>query len=252
MGRLNGRVTIVTGGAQGIGAAYAKGMAAEGARIVVADILDGEPLAAEIRAAGGEAIAVALDVTAKPSIEAMVKTVLGKWDRIDVLVNNAALFGNLKNSFFAEIDSDEWDKVMAVNVRGVFECTRAVFPAMRDQNYGKIINIASGTLFKGTPHLLHYVTSKGAVVAMTRVLARELGPHQINVNAIAPGLTMSEAVARGSNYNADAIAANRDTRALKRNQKPEDLVGAAIFLASAESDFMTGQTMVVDGGSVMH
>ncbi len=252
MGKLNGKVAIVTGAAQVIGATYARALAAEGARVVVADILDGEPLVAEIRAAGAEAIAVNVDVTSKSSIEAMVKATLEKFGQIDVLVNNAALFGNLKNTFFADIDTDEWDKVMAVNVRGVFECTRAVFPAMRDQGSGKIVNIASGTLFKGTPYLLHYVTSKGAVVAMTRVLARELGEYKINVNAIAPGLTMSEAVARGSNYNAAMISANRDTRALKRNQAPEDLVGALVFLSSSDSDFMTGQTVVIDGGSVMH
>ena len=252
MARLAGKVAIVTGGAQGIGAAYVRALAREGASVVAADVLDSAPLISEVSKAGGEAMAVTLDVTSKESIAAMVKAVLDKFGRIDILVNNAAIFGNLKNTFFADIDSDEWDRVMAVNVRGVFECTRAVFPAMRDQGSGKIINIASGTLFKGSPYLLHYVTSKGAVVAMTRVLSRELGPYNINVNAIAPGLTMSEAVARGSNYNADMIAANRDTRALKRNQTPEDLLGAVVFLASNESDFMTGQTMVVDGGSVMH
>lgn len=252
MARLSGRVAIVTGAAQGIGATYALGLAAEGASVVLADVLDAAPVVAQIREKGGEALALNVDVTSRTSIEAMVQAAVSKFGRIDILVNNAALFGNLKNTFFADIETEEWDRVMAVNVRGVFECSRAVVPVMRDQGYGKIINIASGTLFKGTPYLLHYVASKGAVVAMTRVLARELGPHKICVNAIAPGLTMSEAVARGSNYNAEMIAANRDTRALKRNQEPEDLMGAVVFLASSESDFMTGQTMVIDGGSVMH
>jgi NAD(P)-dependent dehydrogenase (short-subunit alcohol dehydrogenase family) len=139
---------------------------------------------------------------------------------------------------------------MAVNTRGVFECVKAVVPIMRNQKYGKIINIASGTLFKGTPHLLHYVASKGAVVAMTRVMARELGGDNILVNCIAPGLTLSPAVQ--ASYSLAEIEANKATRALKREEEPEDIIGALIFFASAESDFITGQTLLVDGGSVMH
>jgi NAD(P)-dependent dehydrogenase (short-subunit alcohol dehydrogenase family) len=149
-----------------------------------------------------------------------------------------------------DIESDEWDKVMAVNTRGVFECVKAVVPTMRAQKYGKIINIASGTLFKGTPHLLHYVASKGAVVAMTRVMARELGADNILVNCIAPGLTLSPAVQM--TYSRAEIDANKASRALKREEEPEDITGALIFFASAESDFITGQTLLVDGGSVMH
>ena len=160
--------------------------------------------------------------------------------------------GDIGDKFFADIESLEWDNVMAVNVRGTFECVKAVYPVMRDNNYGKIINIASGTVFKGAPNLLHYVTSKGAIIAMTRSLSRELGRYNICVNAIAPGLTMSENVVAGSNYNAEKLDANRSTRALNRYQEPRDLVGAVLFLASGDSDFMTGQTMVVDGGSVMH
>jgi NAD(P)-dependent dehydrogenase (short-subunit alcohol dehydrogenase family) len=166
-------------------------------------------------------------------------------------VTNAALFGDLAQKSFLDIDEDEWDRVMKVNLRGVFQCVKAVAPGMKKRKYGKIINIASGTVFKGTPNLLHYVTSKGGIVAMTRVLARELGDDNICVNAIAPGLTMSEKVVGGM-YDADMIRANYQTRAFKREEVPEDLIGALLFLASADSDFMTGQTMVVDGGSALH
>ncbi|MGE3247082.1 MAG: SDR family NAD(P)-dependent oxidoreductase [Beijerinckiaceae bacterium] len=252
MDRLSGRVAIVTGAAQGIGAAYAKTLAGEGAKVVVADILDGSEAVADIKKHGGDAIFVSADVCSPESVEAMVAKTVETYGGIDILVNNAAIFGKLTDKFFAEIDSTEWDAVMSVNVRGVFECVKAVYPVMREANYGKIINIASGTVFKGAPNLLHYVTSKGAVIAMTRSLSRELGEYNICVNALAPGLTMSENVVAGSNYNADRLNANRATRALKRHETPEDLVGAVLFLASPDSDFMTGQTMVVDGGSVMH
>jgi NAD(P)-dependent dehydrogenase (short-subunit alcohol dehydrogenase family) len=162
------------------------------------------------------------------------------------------MLSTLQHRSFAEIDDAEWDKVMAVNVRGVFDCAKAVLPAMQRQGYGKIINMASGTVFKGSPLLLHYVTSKGAIVAMTRALARELGPSNILVNAIAPGLTKSDGVNANHSYTQAMFDANRASRALKREQQPQDLVGAVLFLASPESDFMTGQTMVVDGGSVTH
>lgn len=252
MGRMSGRVAIVTGAAQGIGAAYARVLAEEGAKTVISDIIDPAVVVEEIRKAGGEALGIAADVTSPASVADLMKQTVDTYGTVDVLVNNAAIFGKLTDKFFAEIASDEWDQVMAVNVRGTFECVKAVSPIMQENNYGKIINIASGTVFKGAPNLLHYVTSKGAVIAMTRSLSRELGPYNICVNAIAPGLTMSENVVAGSNYNANKLNANRDTRALKRYQKPEDLLGAVLFLASSDSDFMTGQTIVIDGGSVMH
>jgi NAD(P)-dependent dehydrogenase (short-subunit alcohol dehydrogenase family) len=190
------------------------------------------------------------DVTSSSAVAAMVKATVAAYGTVHGLVNNAAMFGSLKLQPFMDIESDEWDKVMAVNTRGVFECVKAVVPIMRNQKYGKIINIASGTLFKGTPHLLHYVASKGAVVAMTRVMARELGGDNILVNCIAPGLTLSPAVQ--ASYSLAEIEANKATRALKREEEPEDIIGALIFFASAESDFITGQTLLVDGGSVMH
>ena len=170
---------------------------------------------------------------------------------IQVLVNNAALFGKIARKPFAEIDSDEWDRVMAVNTRGPFECVKAVLPVMRRQRYGKIINIASGTVFKGTPMMLHYVASKGAIVAMTRALARELGEDGICCNALAPGLTLSNTV-KGRNDYSEVRRLNVESRALKREETPDDLVGALLFLASHDSDFMTGQTILVDGGSAMH
>jgi NAD(P)-dependent dehydrogenase (short-subunit alcohol dehydrogenase family) len=190
--RLQGRVAIVTGAAQGIGARYAASLAAEGATVVCADVIDAEPVAAQIRAAGGRALALRADVSSAESVRQMAAASVEAFGRIDVLVNNAGLFANLAMKPFEQIDAAEWDRVMAVNVRGPFECAKAVLPQMRAQGYGKIVNIASATVFKGSPLLLHYVTSKGAVVAMTRSLARELGDAGIRVNTLAPGLTASE------------------------------------------------------------
>ena len=250
MGRLNDRSIIVTGAAQGIGAVYAQALAAEGARLSLCDLQEPRAVADAIRAAGGQAISMVADVTSSSAVAALVKATVAAYGTVHGLVNNAALFGSLALKPFMEIESAEWDQVMAVNTRGVFECVKAVVPVMRAQKYGKIINIASGTLFKGTPHLLHYVASKGAVVAMTRVMARELGGDNILVNCIAPGLTLSPAVQ--ATYSRQEIEQNKATRALKREEEPEDITGALIFFASAESDFITGQTLLVDGGSVMH
>lgn len=249
---LDGTVAIVTGGAQGIGAAYAKGYAAEGAKVVVADILDPEPVVAELKAAGGDAIGCRTDVTDDGQIGSLVATTLETYGKIDVLMNNAALFGGLKRQRFEDIDQDVFDAVLRINIRGVWQMTKAVVPTMRAQRYGKIINIASGTVFKGTPMQLHYVTSKGAVVAMTRALAREVGEDNICVNALAPGLTESEAVLEGGQFTGEHMSANIGSRCIKRGEVPEDLVGTAIFLASRDSDFITGQVLCVDGGSVTH
>jgi NAD(P)-dependent dehydrogenase (short-subunit alcohol dehydrogenase family) len=250
MGRLSGRVVIVTGAAQGIGAVYARGLAAEGARVSVCDLADPAATVAAIQAAGGEALGQIADVTSPEAMSAFVNRTERAFGAVHVLINNAAIFGHLRPKPFTEISSLEWDQVMAANIRGPFECIKAVVPIMRRQHYGKIINIASGTVFKGTPMLLHYVTSKGAMVTMTRCLARELGDDGIAVNCIAPGLTMSENVRARSN--AQGIAANIATRCFKREEEPQDLVGTMIFLASAESDFITGQTLVVDGGSALN
>ena len=252
MGMLDGLVTIVTGGAQGIGAAYARTYAEEGARVVVTDVLDPGPLVEELKSAGGEAMGVVSDVTDEDQNTSLVAKVQESYGRIDVLMNNAALFGGLKRQRFETVDIDEFDAVMRVNIRGVWQMTKAVTPVMREQKYGKIINIASGTVFKGTPLQIHYVTSKGGIVAMTRVLARELGEDNICVNAIAPGLTDSEAVTEGGQFSEEHYAANVGSRAIKRREYPEDLVGTAVFLASSDSDFITGQVLCVDGGSVTH
>jgi NAD(P)-dependent dehydrogenase (short-subunit alcohol dehydrogenase family) len=249
LGRLQGKVAIVTGAAQGIGAAYARALAAEGASVCLSDITAPTNLAGIQE---DRALTLAGDVTNAASCGEMVSKTIEKFGRLDILVNNAALFGKLELKRFEDISTSEWDAVMAVNVRGVFECSKAAAPAMRRQNYGKIINVASGTVFKGTPMMLHYVTSKGAVVALTRCLARELGDDGIRVNCIAPGLIMSENVRANPAWADNLVANNIATRAIRREAVPEDLLGTIVFLSSPESDFMTGQTIVVDGGSVMH
>ena len=252
MARLDGRVAIITGAAQGIGAAYANGMAAEGARVVVVDVLDPAKVVAEIERAGGTAMGVVADISDSAAVAAMVEATLSAYGKIDILVNNAALFGMLKHTRFEDIDEDEWDAVMRVNVRGMWLASKAVVPEMRKRKYGKIINIASTTALKGTPMLLHYVSSKGAVVAMTRAMAREVGNDNICVNTIAPGLTISENVLEQGFWTEEWLESNRNSRVIKRLETPEDLVGTAIFLASGESDFMTGQILAVDGGAVAH
>jgi len=250
MTKLSGKVAIVTGAAQGIGATYAKALASEGAKVVLTDIHDCEPVANEIKAnyQGSETLTLITDVSDEDSTQEMVEKTIAHFNNIDILVNNAAIFGTLLPGRFEDIDVAEWDSLMAVNVKGPWLCTKAVAPVMRSNGYGKIINIASGTLYKGTPGLLHYVSSKGAIVAMTRVLSRELGEDGICVNTISPGLTMSENVLNSENWMAGRDI-NKETRALKRYQTPNDLIGTLIFLSSEDSDFMTGQSMVVDGGS---
>jgi NAD(P)-dependent dehydrogenase (short-subunit alcohol dehydrogenase family) len=250
--RLANRVAIVTGAAQGIGETYGRALAQEGASVVCADVLDATGVVNQIIEKGGRAVFVHTDVTSRESVEKMVGSALQAFGRIDVLVNNAAIFGNLALKPFEQIESTEWDKVMSVNVRGSFECARAVSPVMRQQRYGKIINIASGTVFKGTPLFLHYVTSKGAVVAMARCLARELGNDNICVNTLAPGLTLSANVSANPDWQGSIASGIVSSRCIKRDQVPDDLTGTLIYLASADSDFVTGQVIVVDGGSVTH
>ena len=252
MGRLSGRTAMVTGAAQGIGAAYALALAEAGASVCVSDITMPDATRAAIAAKGGVAFGMVADVASSASVSAMVAKTVEKFGSADILVNNAALFGQLPLKPFEQIESVEWDAVMSVNVRGVFECIKAVTPQMRKQGYGKIVNIASGTVFKGTPMLLHYVTSKGAVVALTRAVARELGADGIRVNCIAPGLTLSDNVKSNPAWVSSLISGNTASRAIAREMVPEDLLGTLIYLCSSDSDFMTGQTIVADGGSVMH
>jgi NAD(P)-dependent dehydrogenase (short-subunit alcohol dehydrogenase family) len=248
---LKDKVAVVTGSARGIGATFCEALAEAGAKVVAGDVLDGSAVAERITKAGGEAIYRKTDVASSGSVAALVAAALERFGTIDILVNNAAIFANLAKKAFTDIDAAEWDAVMGVNVRGPFECTKAVAPVMIAKRQGKIINIASGTVFKGYAGALHYVGSKGAVVAMTRCLARELGPHNICVNAIAPGLTMSEGVIANPEWSGQASQSTIASRALKREQMPGDLVGTLLYLASDASDFVTGQTIVVDGGSVM-
>lgn len=252
MGRLDDRVAIVTGAARGIGAAFARGMAAEGARLVLADVKDCGATLKAIEDDGGVALALKVDIADALSVANMVTAALEQFARIDILVNNAALFAGISLRPFCEIPDDEWDRIMAVNARGPFLCCKAVVPHMRKSGYGKIINITSGTVFKGAPMLVPYVSSKGAVLAFTRSLARELGGDNICVNSIAPGFTESEGVLANQGFSDPLKESQVAQRALKRVQKSEDLVGACIFFAAAESDFITGQTLVVDGGALTH
>ncbi len=250
MGKLSGRGIIITGAAQGIGASFATALAAAGAKIAVCDLQTPERTVAQIQGAGGEAFGMACDVTDAKAVAALVAEADGRFGGVQGLVNNAALFAALPKRPLEEISSEEFDRVMAVNVRGAFECIKAVVPAMKRQGYGKIVNIASGTVFKGQVNMLSYVTSKGAVVAMTRCVARELGGHGIRANCLAPGLTMSEGVREQEDWVRDGQATVA-SRCLRREQTPEDLTGSLEYLLSADSDFMTGQSMVVDGGSVI-
>jgi NAD(P)-dependent dehydrogenase (short-subunit alcohol dehydrogenase family) len=252
MARLDGRVAIVTGGAKGIGRFYSQALAREGARVMIADIADGSGLAAEIANVHGanSATSATVDVSDEASVTELVGTTMARFGKIDILVNNAALFAPLQEQPFGEIDVALWDRVMAVNVRGIFLMAKHVAPHMIAQRYGKIINIGSGTAARGIPHMLHYVTSKGAVTSFTRALSRELGAHNICVNTLAPGFTISDSVVeQNPGHLASAREPSIQRRALKRDEVPADLVGTLIFLASAESDFITGQTLAVDGGA---
>jgi NAD(P)-dependent dehydrogenase (short-subunit alcohol dehydrogenase family) len=252
MARLDGRVAILTGGAKGIGVHYARALAAEGARLMIADIADGKDVAAALaREHGANSVASSVtDVSDEGAVKALVGKTMDRFGKIDILVNNAALFAPLTEQKVTEIDIALWDRVMAINVRGVFLMTKHVAPHMIAQKYGKIINISSGTVARGIPLMAHYVSSKGAVTAFTRATSRELGEFNICVNNLAPGFTLSETVVK---ENPGHLEHSRQPsiarRALKRDEFPEDLLGALVFLSSKDSDFITGQTIAVDGGA---
>jgi NAD(P)-dependent dehydrogenase (short-subunit alcohol dehydrogenase family) len=243
---LKGKVVVVTGAAGGLGREFALGFAAEGAKIVAADVQEAglSETVSQVQAAGGEAIAVKVDVTSRESTDALAQATLDHFGAIDVLVNNAAIYATLKRAKFTDIDSAEWDRVMSVNVKGAWNCSASVYPFMT-QPGGRIVNIASATVFSGSPMWMHYVASKAAVIGMTRVMAKEVGATGVTVNAIAPGFTLTDA---SLSLMDDAETYGVDRGALKRASQPADIVGTAIFLASAKADFMTGQTLVVDGG----
>ena len=252
MARLNGRVAILTGGAKGIGRHYARTLAAEGARLMIADVADGRELAATLaREHGANSVASSVtDVSDEAAVKALVAGTLERFGKIDILVNNAALFAPLQEQKVTEIDTALWDKVMSINVRGVFLMTKHVAPHMIAQKYGKIVNISSGTVARGIPNFSHYVASKGAVTAFTRATSRELGEYNICVNNLAPGFTLSDSVVEENPQHLEhSRAPSLARRALKRDEYPEDLLGALVFLASADSDFITGQTIAVDGGA---
>ena len=248
---LADKVVVVTGGGHGIGRAYCLGFGRAKCRVVVADIDQpaAQQVAAQVaRETGAQALAVSVDVSNEDAAKRMAAETLERFGRIDVLVNNAAIFSvvPMNRGKIETIHPEEWDRLMAVNLRGLFFCCRAVLPAMRAQRSGKIVNIASGTVFAGAPGRIHYVTSKAATIGFTRTLAREVGEYNINVNCLAPGNTLSE-----ENPTAQMIKFRESSvglRALKRVQVPEDVVGAMLFFASPLSDFMTGQTLNVDGG----
>jgi 3-oxoacyl-[acyl-carrier protein] reductase len=252
--RLKDRVAIVTGAARGIGQAYGLALAREGAKVVAADILSCAETIAKVQDAGGEALGMTVDVADVQSTQAMAAQTVQRFGRIDILVNNAAVYGELRLTPFEQIPEAEWDRVMAVNVKGVWLCCKAVIPTMKQQGKGKIINISSDTIWMGVPLFLHYVASKGAVFAFTRALARELSGTGINVNAITPGYTRTDA-AQGL-ADPETVARIRewvlDQQIIKRNEEPTDLTGTVVFLASEDSDFISGQTINVNGGATHH
>lgn len=252
--RLRDKVVIITGSARGIGKVYAKAVAAEGAKVVVSDILDGEGTVQEISDSGGEAFYFHTDVTDEASVESLAGETISQFGGIDGLVNNAALFADMRYVAFDEVTVEEWDQMMSVNVKGVWLTSRAVYPHMKKQKSGKIINITSGVPFKGTPVFAHYTVSKGAVITLTRVLARSMGKDGICVNAVGPGLTRSESLAsaRGDELLDADDEFQIASRAIPRSQVPEDITDTIVFFLSDGVNFITGQTLLVDGGSHMN
>jgi NAD(P)-dependent dehydrogenase (short-subunit alcohol dehydrogenase family) len=248
MGALDGKVAIVTGGAQGIGRAIADGLAADGARIVVADLRGADAAAA----AYPDGVGVTVDVASETDVARMVEETVERCGSVDVLVNNAGLYASLAMRPFTEIPLEEWRQVMDVNVASMFLTCRAAVPVMRETGGGTIVNISSGTPFRGVPFLLHYVTSKGAIVAFTRALAKELGRDGVRVNCVAPGFTMSQGVLDNPEVVDKLREVSVSARTIQRDQVPEDVVGAVVYLAGPAASFVTGQTIVIDGGQYFH
>jgi 3-oxoacyl-[acyl-carrier protein] reductase len=252
--RLENKVAIVTGSARGMGRVFALRLAREGAKVTICDVLDCGPVAKEIEALGGEVLALKTDVTSDKDTAAMAQKTVDRFGRIDILVNNAAVIGAIEVKDFAKpvdkIVSADWDRILAVNIKGVFLSSKAVIPYMKKQGGGKIVNMASTVAFTGLPDFIHYSTSKGGVLTMTRGLAMALGEFNINVNAVAPGLVMTEAMQAA--FNAEYSGMVVGHQLLKRKIEPEDVAGAVLFLASDEAAMITGQTLAVNGGEYMH
>lgn len=246
---LADRTIIITGGATGIGQAFALGCAAQGANVVVADMNAADETVAAIESSGGRVLAVRVDVADPVSVQAMADAALARFGRIDGLVNNAAYFREVKLTPFEELDPEQWDRIFAVNVKGVWQCSKAVMPAMRQQGGGSIVNISSVVAVAGQPGYLHYVTTKGAVLAMTKGLAKEVGPYGVRVNVIAPGFVITDAT---RNRPVEWQQSFLKARAISREQRPDDLVGTALYLLSDLAGFVSGQTIVVDGGHIMY
>jgi NAD(P)-dependent dehydrogenase (short-subunit alcohol dehydrogenase family) len=248
MSALDGKVAVVTGAAQGIGRAIAEGLAEAGARIVIADVKGAE----EAAAAFTDGVGIMVDVADEAAVQRLADEAVERCGSIDILVNNAGLYASLGMRSFEQIPLDEWRQVMDVNVASMFLTCRAIVPIMRANGGGKIVNISSGTPFRGVPFLLHYVTSKGAIVAFTRALAKEIGKDNVLVNCVAPGFTMSA----GVESHPEVVEKLRDVsvsaRTIQRDQTPEDVVGAVVYLCGPGSDFVTGQTIVIDGGQTFH
>ena len=251
-GRFAGQTVIVTGGAMGIGFCMARAFHDAGANVVIAEVQRAAVAAQEINAAGERILGLAVDVTSDEQVLDLVHRTNDRFGSLHILINNAGIATGIPPRPFDEIDVEEWKRVYDVNVIGIFRCCRAVLPSMLKAGGGRIVNIASAAAFKGVPFLLHYVSSKGAVLAMTKSLAKELGARGILVNAVAPGFTLTPAVLQNDGQMARSREISLQGRAIPRDQYPEDIVGAVLFLASADAAFITGQTLVVDGGTYLH
>ena len=243
--RFKDKVVIITGGGGKLAKVYAMAFAREGAKLSLPDVVSADPVVKAIQDQGGEAMSVQCDVADESSVNAMVEATVKRFGGVDILVNNAAYFMTVKKGPFWEMAVEEFDKAMAVNVRGVWLCAKSVFPHMKGRSKGKIINISSGVALNGNPNYIHYVSSKGAVISMTRAMAREVGQYGICVNSVAPDFTLTE----GRRVDPEYERRRNQQRCFQRSQVEEDVLGTVLFLASSESDFMTGQVLCIDGGS---
>ena len=245
-------VVIVTGGSQGIGLAVARDLSTRGMRVVIADLVNAQSSARSLQALGLAACGYDVDVSDPEQVEALVAYTLKEYGAIDALVNNAGIYSSLVPTGFESLTAEDWRRVFDVNVLGLFLCCKAVMPAFRQAGQGSIVNISSGVAFKGNPLMAHYVASKGAVISLTRALATECGEHRVRVNSVAPGFTLSDGVKQNSNLIDGVKGPSLKGRVLSRDMTAEDLVGAVAFFVGNESAFITGQTLVVDGGAYFH